>query len=138
MLEGANGTFKYPDEAGYPDGTGSLSETQQSLVDEVSSAIPLRPGIEFFVIDNQDAQTYDAVSGDTLIGGITYERHDDIVTLIATSVYPEFRQQGVATALIGRVLDIIQANEQRVRIQCPIVTTYIRQHGQYRSLVVRG
>ncbi|WP_374007521.1 GNAT family N-acetyltransferase [Leifsonia sp. LS-T14] len=137
MVERADGGFEYPDEAGYPDGTGTLTQTQQALIAEVDAATPLSPGINFYVVDNAEAQTYEAVSGDSLIGGITYERHDDVITLIATSVFPEFRDQGVATALIGRVLDLIQAGNQRVRIECPIVTTFIDRHEGHRALVVR-
>ncbi|MEV8212873.1 GNAT family N-acetyltransferase [Leifsonia sp. NPDC077715] len=138
MVDGAQGGFEYPDEAGYPDGTGTLSETQRTLIAEVDAATPLSPGIDFYVVDDAETRTYEAVSGDTLIGGITYARHDDVVTLIATSVYPEFRGQGVATALIERVLEIIRASNQRIRIHCPIVRTFVEQHDQYRSLVVTG
>ncbi|WP_431220043.1 GNAT family N-acetyltransferase [Leifsonia xyli] len=138
MTEETRGSFEYPDEAGYPDGTGTLTETQQVLVDEVKTTGAAEPGIEFFVTDDPETKTYEAVSGDTLVGGITYARHGDVVTLIATSVYPEFRGQGVATALIRRVLDRIRADGLRVKVQCPIVTTFIREHGEYGDLLDRS
>ncbi|WP_285113743.1 GNAT family N-acetyltransferase [Leifsonia sp. fls2-241-R2A-40a] len=137
MAEGTSGTFEYPDEAGYPDGTGTFTETQRILVEEVEAGVPLQPGIEFFVVDNTVERVYEAISGDTLIGGITYDRRDDVVTVISTSVYPEFRGQGVATALIGRVLEMIQQEKLHVRVECPIVTTFIRRHPEYEPLLVR-
>ena len=138
MAEGTGGSFEYPDEAGYPDGTGTLSETQRTLIDEVNTGDPLAPGIEFFVVENDAGDTYEAVSGDTLIGGITVERHGDVVTLIDTSVYPEFRGQGVATELIRRVLDQLRSEGLKARIQCPTVQAFIDRHAEYESLVERG
>ena len=137
MVEKKDGTFEYPDEAGYPDGKGTFTETQRILVDEVEAGVRLQPGIEFFVVDNTIERIYEAISGDTLLGGITYDRRDEVVTLISTSVYPEFRGQGVATALIGRVLDLIQQENLRVRIQCPIVTSFLRHHAEYEALTFR-
>ena len=128
-------TFEYPDEAGYPDGTGTLSETQKVLIDEVKAAAPAQPGIDFFVVENEETRTYDAVSGDTLVGGITYDRRGDVVTLIATSVFPEFRGQGVATELIRRVLDTIRDEGLLLKVQCPIVKTFIERHDEYAGLV---
>ncbi|ANF32593.1 hypothetical protein A0130_13770 [Leifsonia xyli] len=137
MSDTDSGGFEYPDEAGYPDGTGTLSETQQVLVDEVASDAEIGPGIEFYVEDNEQTRTYDAISGDTLLGGITYSRQGDEVTLIATSVFPEFRGQGVATALVRRVLDALRDEGLSVRVECPIVKTFVDGHPEYASLVVR-
>ncbi|MGO4533407.1 GNAT family N-acetyltransferase [Leifsonia sp. 2MCAF36] len=127
--------FEYPDEAGYPDGAGFLSETQHALIDEVQAPQPETTGIDFFVVNNEAEGSYQAVSGDTLIGGITYERSGDVVTLIATSVFPEFRHQGVASELIRRVLDTIRAEGARVTIGCPVVRTFLRKHPEYAELV---
>jgi predicted GNAT family acetyltransferase len=135
---GTSGSFEYPDEAGYPDGTGTLTETQRTLVDEVRTTDFLAPGIEFFVVNDEDARAYQAVSGDTLIGGITYDRNGDVVTLIDTSVYPEFRGQGVATELIRRVLDELRSEGLKARIECPIVKTFIDRHTEYEALVARS
>ena len=138
MSDTGHGGFEYPDEAGYPDGTGTLSETQQILVDEVASDAQSGPGIDFFVEDNEQTHTYDAISGDTLLGGIAYSRRGDEVTLIATSVYPEFRGQGVATALVQRVLDMLRDEGLSVRVECPIVKTFVEGHPEYASVVARG
>jgi predicted GNAT family acetyltransferase len=127
--------IEYPDEAGYPDGTGTLSENQHALVEEVQAPQPEQAGIDFFVVDNEADRTYEAVSGDTLIGGITYERSDDTITLIATSVYPEFRHQGVASELIRRVLDLVRPDGRRIVVGCPVVRAFVENHPEYRELV---
>ena len=127
--------IEYPDEAGYPDGTGTLSENQHALVEEVQAPQPKEAGIDFFVVDNEADRTYEAVSGGTLIGGITYERSDDTITLIATSVYPEFRHQGVASELIRRVLDLVRPDGRRIVVGCPVVRAFVENHPEYRELV---
>lgn len=123
---------EYPDEAGYPDGAGFLSEDQHALVDEVGAPQPDQPGIDFYIVDNESTSTYEAISGDTLLGGITYERQGDTVTLLATSVYPEFRHQGVSSALIRRVLDQLRSQGERIVPACPVVRAFIRNHPEYQ------
>ena len=135
MGDTTGGSFEYPDEAGYPDGTGTLTETQRELVAEVRASDNVQPGINFFVVANEEAHRYEAVSGDTLVGQITYRRAGDVVTLIHTSVYPEFRDQGVATELIRQVLDSIRADGLKVVIECPIVRTFVETHTEYEELV---
>ncbi|WP_374009108.1 GNAT family N-acetyltransferase [Leifsonia sp. LS-T14] len=134
MDENSDG-IEYPDEAGYPDGAGFLSENQQALVEEVQAPQPSQAGIDFFVVDNEAERTYEAISGDTLIGGITYERSDDAITLIATSVFPEFRHQGVSSELIRRVLDLLRTDGRRVIVSCPVVRAFVRHHPEYRELM---
>src|ERR1044072_9129768 len=99
--------FEYPDEAGYPDGKGFLSQDQVVLVDEVED--PHAPAFDFTVVKDEQAGAYVASVGDREIGGFTYDdAGDGRLVLLATSVYPEFRNQGIATELIRRVLDDIR------------------------------
>lgn len=126
--------FEYPDEAGYPDGTGTLTEDQVVLIGEVTD--DHSPTITFFVTDNEPSSTYEAISGDTVIGGLTYEvagEHRRV--LVATAVYPEYRGQGVATELIRRVLDDIRRRGDTITVRCPIVRAFIDRNPGYDDLV---
>ncbi|HEV7186086.1 MAG TPA: GNAT family N-acetyltransferase [Leifsonia sp.] len=127
--------FEYPDEAGYPDGVGTLSQNQTVLIDEVT-ADDHSPAINFFVADNNEIFTYEAIAGDTVIGGLTYiiasERR---VILVAAAVFPEFRGQGVATELIRRVLDDVRTRGNTVTILCPIVWAFIDRNPEYSDLI---
>jgi predicted GNAT family acetyltransferase len=60
---------------------------------------------------------------------------DDRLVLLATSVFPEFRGQGVATELIRRVLDDVRRQHKTVTIMCPVVRTFIDRHPDYADLV---
>lgn len=135
MTDSSTSGFEYPDEAGYPDGVGTLTQDQVVLIDEVTSD-DHSPTIEFFVEDDDASSTYQAISGDTVIGGLTYTvARDDRLVLVATAVYPEYRGQGVATELIRRVLDDVRAHGKTVTVLCPIVRAFIDRNPEYADLV---
>ena len=127
--------FEYPDEAGYPDGKGTLSQDQVVLIDEVIDDHHA-PAFDFAVVNDEKAGIYDAIVGDREIAGLTYNvAGDDRLVLLAASVYPEFRKQGVATELIRRVLDDVRAQGKTVTILCPIVRTFIEHNPEYADLI---
>ncbi|MFP3380423.1 GNAT family N-acetyltransferase, partial [Bacillus sp. SIMBA_069] len=80
--------------------------------------------------------TYEAISGDTVIGGLTYNvATDDRLVLVAAAVFPEYRGQGVATELIRRVLEDVRSRGKTVTILCPIVWAFIDRNPGYADLV---
>lgn len=130
------GDFEYPDEAGYPDGKGFLDETEPGVVADAGEDAREAPGIDFYIVDADSGHRYEAISGDTLLGGITYRTHGDLVELVSTVVFPEFRHQGVATELIRRVLDRLRAEDRRVVNDCPAIESFVERHPEYRELIV--
>lgn len=129
-----NLNFEYPDEAGYPDGVGTLTQDQVVLIDEVGD--DHSPSITFFVTDNDAVSTYEAISGDTVIGGLTYTvAAENRLVLVAVAVFPEYRGQGVATELIRRALDDIRARGITVTILCPVVWAFLDRNPGYADLV---
>ena len=130
----ARSQFEYPDEAGYPDGTGTLTEDQETLIDQVLDPEE-KPDFDFNLVNDEENRIYEALVGDTELGGITYSLTGDRIVLIAASVHPEFRHQGVATEMIRRVLDDVRAQGKTTTIICPIVRTFIDSHPQYEHLV---
>jgi predicted GNAT family acetyltransferase len=127
--------FEYPDEAGYPDGKGTLSQDQTVLIDELLDN-PHAPASDFAVVNDEKAGIYEAIVGDREIAGLSYNvADDDRLVLLAISVFPEFRKQGIATELIRRVLDDVRAQGKTVTIMCPIVRTFIENNHEYAGLV---
>jgi predicted GNAT family acetyltransferase len=55
--------------------------------------------------------------------------------LLATSVLPEYRKQGIATELIRRVLDDVRTQGKTVTIMCPIVRTSMEHNPEYADLI---
>jgi predicted GNAT family acetyltransferase len=130
--------FEYPDEAGYPDGVGTLTQDQVVLAEEITRDHH-SPTINFFVVNNENALTYEAISGDTVLGGLTYNfASDDRVVLIAAAVFPEYRGQGIATELIRFVLEDVRARRKTVTILCPIVWAFVDRNPEYADLIDRA
>lgn len=126
---------EYADGAGYPDGKGVLSQDQAVLIEEIVDE-PNAPGFDFAVVNDEKAGIYDAIVGDREIAGLTYNvAGEDRLVLLAASVYPEFRKQGIATELIRRVLDDVRAQGKTVTILCPIVRTFIDHNPGYADLI---
>lgn len=95
--------FEYPEEAGNPDGTGTLNQDQIVLIDEVVDD-PHALEIDFYVVNDEKNGVYEAIVGDTEIAGVPYDvAGDGRIVLSGTSVYPPYRNQGVETALIRRL-----------------------------------
>lgn len=134
-IDSTHFTFEYPDEAGYPDGVGTLTQDQTVLVGEVLDD-PHALGLDFALVDNDAESIFQAIVGDTEIAVLPYTRAGDHrLVLLATSVFPEFRGQGVATALIRRVLDDVRAHGKTVTIMCPVVRTFVDRNPDYADLV---
>jgi predicted GNAT family acetyltransferase len=133
-LSAARYQFEYPDQAGYPDGVGTLTQDQMILIDHVLDENE-KPEMNITVINEEDNQVYTAIVGDTAVGGITYSRAGDRIVLQAAAVYPEFRRRGVATEMIRQVLDDIRAQGKTVTNLCPIVRTFIDKHPQYEDVI---
>jgi predicted GNAT family acetyltransferase len=127
--------LEYSDAAGYPDGVGTLRQDQAVLTDELVEN-PHAPAFDFCVVNDEKTGIYKAIVGDTDIAGLPYNIvGDDRLVLLATSVFPEFRKQGVATELIRRVLYDVRAQGKTVTIRCPIVHTFVEHNPEYADLI---
>jgi len=91
---------------------------------------------EFDVINDEKSGIYKAIAGATEIAGMPYNLvGDDRLVLLATAVIPEFRNQGVATRLIRRVLDDVRSRGKTITIVCPIVRHFIERNPEYAELI---
>jgi predicted GNAT family acetyltransferase len=112
-----------------------LSPDQAVLIDEVIDD-PHAPAFDFYVVNDERTGIYEAIVRDTEIAGLTYNvAGDNRLVLLATSVFPEFRKQGIATELIRRILDDVRAQGKTVTIMCPIVHTFIEHNPGYADLI---
>ncbi|MGY0004748.1 GNAT family N-acetyltransferase [Micromonospora sp. I033] len=135
--EPTRSAFAHPAEAGQPDGKGTLNQDQSVLIEEVI-AEPHAPALDLQVVNDQKLGIYEAIVGDREVAGLTYNvAGDDRIVLLATSVIPEFRKQGIARELIRRVLDDVRVQGKTVTTMCPIVRTFIEHNPGYADLIDR-
>lgn len=115
--------FEHPEARGDADGINTVNHDD--------------PGAPAFdVVKDEKTAIYKAIAGDADIAGLPYNDagHGRLV-LLATSVVPEFRNRGVATELIRRVLDDVRAQAKTVTIVCPIVRHFIERNPEYADLI---
>ncbi|MEO3773089.1 GNAT family N-acetyltransferase [Micromonospora sp. B9E7] len=125
--------IRYPVE--YPGERSSLGQDQAFLIEEVIDD-PHAPAFDFRVVNDEKLGIYDAIVGDREVAGLTYKvAGDDRLVLLATSVFPEFRNRGIATELIRRVLDDVRVQGKTLTIMCPIVRTFIEHNPEYADLI---
>ncbi len=101
-----------------------------------SVAVPPADYPFIFVHDeDEDEQAYKAVFGDEEIGYLSYRLVGGRVALWSAAVLPDYRDHGVAAALIAKALDDIRTSGKKVTVICPIVRRVIDHHPQYEDLV---
>ncbi|GAA1647456.1 hypothetical protein GCM10009733_050700 [Nonomuraea maheshkhaliensis] len=119
----------------HPKKRETRGEDQAVLTDEVIDD-PHAPAFDFTVVNDEKAGIYEGILSDRKIAGLPYNvAGDDRLVLLATSVFPEYRQQGIATELIRRVLDDVRAQGKTVTIMCPVVRAFIEHNPEYTDLV---
>jgi uncharacterized protein len=118
-----------------PSHDGALTQEQAVLIDEVIDG-PHAPAFDFDLVNDEKAGVYEAVVSGKAIGGLPYDVvPDGRLVLFATSVFPEFRKQGIATDLIRRALDDVRAQGKTVTAMCPVVRTFIEHNPGYADLI---
>ena len=92
-------------------------------------------GSRITIRNNTDSRSYDAVIGDRVVGTIVYEPQDGRMVISHTVVDPEFRGQGIASALAQVALDDLTASGKTLTNYCGFIADYIDRHPGYAKLV---
>jgi len=85
--------------------------------------------------DNAERGRFEVSADEELAGYVTYSVRGAVLSLPHTEVEPRFRGRGLASALIGDVLDIARSRGLAVLPFCPFVSRYIAGHPDYLPLV---
>lgn len=122
-----------------PDQTSGAEQVRAIRRSVLASATADAQGDRAFdvrVVNDEQAGVYEALVGDHETGGVTYNQiGDDRIVLLAVSVFPEFRGQGIARELIHAVLDDVRAQGRTVTNYCPVVASFIDDHPEYADLI---
>jgi hypothetical protein len=85
--------------------------------------------------NSTDSRSYDASMGNQVVGTIVYEPRDGRVVIRHTVVDPEFRGQGIASALAQVALDDLAASGKTLTNYCGFIADYIDRNPRYARLV---
>ena len=103
---------------------------------EAKAHVPTSGGDEFTITKKPDVGIYEAALDGVTVAGVVYSRVGKHVTLLATSVFPEFRGKGIAARLLSGVLDELRASGDRVTVSCPFATAFARSHPEYADVII--
>jgi predicted GNAT family acetyltransferase len=91
---------------------------------------------ELRIVDNKDAQRYEARLGDDLVGYLAYGLKPGQIVLVHTEVDRSVKGQGVGSRLVAAALDDIRGRGLSAQILCPFARAYARRHPEYSDLMV--
>lgn len=93
--------------------------------------------MEHQLIDNSEKKQYEfQIDGHT--PKIEYIKTKDKIYLTHTEVPTALEGKGIGSALVRQVLEDIKAKDLTLIPLCPFVAAYIKEHPQWRELVLKG
>jgi predicted GNAT family acetyltransferase len=119
------------------EGTETLVETiANGAKAQKAGSLPVQAAdYELDITHDADLAVYRAwINGDE-VAMLTYKVVGHRFVLLSTSVVPGFRKHGIATELIGHVLDDIRGSGRTVTIICPAVREFMDHYPQYEDLL---
>jgi predicted GNAT family acetyltransferase len=90
---------------------------------------------DLVISDNSDQGVYEATIEGQTVAGLVYDTAGNRVTLMATSVLPEFRGMGVAGRLVGGVLDKLRTEGRTATVVCPFTASFVNAHPEYADVL---
>jgi predicted GNAT family acetyltransferase len=121
-----------------------LDEGTAALVDDIAgrrvaqdtASQPVRSSdYELDITHDADLAVYRAWINDDEVAMLTYKGVGHRFVLLSTSVVPGFREHGIATELIGHVLDDVRGSGRTLTIICPAVREFVDHYPQYEDLL---
>ena len=89
------------------------------------------------VVDNELARQFEA-RVDGHLAKVEYMIGSDRMFLTHTEVASALEGKGIASALVEKVLNIIDERKMKIVPLCPYVATYLRRHPEWKRLLAHG
>ncbi len=91
----------------------------------------------YALIDNAEEKQYEFQIG-AFIPRIEYIKVNNTIYLTHTEVPEKLRSRGIGSELVAQVLHRIEQKNLSLIPLCPFVALYIKQHPEWRKLVMKG
>lgn len=92
--------------------------------------------MNYILINNETNHQFE-FNIDGFIAKIEYIRTGNKIYLTHTEVPGELEGQGIASALVKKVLDAVQQMELKVVPLCPFIDKYIKRHPEWNFIVFK-
>jgi predicted GNAT family acetyltransferase len=121
--------------AGNADDMITLTGAEHDPSDPDLSAATTPDAEDLVITSNSETGVYEASIGGRTAAGLVYNTVGNRVTLMATSVLPEFRGKGVAGRLISAVLDELRTQGKTATVTCPFTAAFVNAHPEYADVL---
>lgn len=92
---------------------------------------------ELRIVDNPEANRFEARLGDRLVGFSEYRPATGRVIFVHTEVDPGFEGRGFGSRLAKGALEAVRARGLKASIHCPFIAAYLERHREYDDIVIR-
>jgi len=89
------------------------------------------------IVDNELARQFET-RVDGHLAKVEYMMGADRIFLTHTEVPSALEGKGIASALVERVLQIVDERKLKMVPLCPYVATYLRRHPEWKRLLAHG
>jgi hypothetical protein len=89
------------------------------------------------IVDNPDANRYEALLGDRVVGFSDYRPAKGRRIFIHTEVDPEFEGRGFGSRLARGALDDVRTQGLKASVHCPFISAYLERHREYDDIVIQ-
>jgi predicted GNAT family acetyltransferase len=97
----------------------------------------MKPEFEHIKLHNNEAANRFEMEFENSISFVEYEKDGDIISLLHTEVDPALEGRGAGTALVEKVLALIQKEGWQLIPLCPFVVAYIKRHPDWEKIIVQ-
>ncbi|MDQ2750046.1 MAG: N-acetyltransferase [Actinomycetota bacterium] len=91
--------------------------------------------METTITESPERHRYEIYVDGELAGFTMFTLDGDVAIMPHTKILPEYRQHGLASALIGDALDDLRERQVTVVPRCPFVRKFIDEHPEYQDIV---
>lgn len=113
----------------------ALTSADQDSVDSNPTEATAPDADDLVITNNSETGVYEATIGGRTAAGLVYNKAGNRVTLLATSVLPEFRGKGLAARLTGHVLAELREQGKTATITCPFAAAFVNAHPGYADVL---
>ena len=114
---------------------GAFTDTGARHDEPDARSTNLEDGTSFSIAVDAQASAFVATKDGVEFGAVPFADKNGRVTLLATSILPDYRGQGLATELTRRVLDSSRAEAKSATVRCPVFRSFIERNPEYAAMV---
>ena len=93
--------------------------------------------MDLIIIENIERKRFETTVEDK-VAFVEYIRAENKMYLTHTEVPSELGGKGIASKMVGKVLEIIKEEDRKLVPLCPFVASYLKKHPEWQEMLANG